>query len=257
MTGTARARVFLNGAWPPLLVLVGVVMAWQWASGDLVPTMWISDPSKVWARLAAWSRDGSLWTHSGTTLLTAAAGYAAGATLGIAIGLALGVFPRLRSALAPILDGLYCLPKIALLPLFVVLLGVDVASKVVLVASVVVFLLIGSTVDGVRNVEPAFIDTLRVMGASRGEIVRKLVVPAARPWIYVGLRTAVSYAFTTAIVGELLSSNRGLGFLIESSAARFDATGVFASVVVIVILSVAMTEGLTAFERRAGTGHVR
>jgi NitT/TauT family transport system permease protein len=252
MIGVRAAGRMAKSTWPSVALVIAVLAAWQWASGRWIPAMWVSDPARVADRLATWSRDGTLWTNSGTTLLTTALGYAIGAAIGIAIGLVLGLFPRLRSAVSPIVDGLFCLPKIALLPLLVVLLGVDMSSKVVLVASVVVFLLLASTVDGVRNVELAFVDTLAVMGATRGEIVRKLIVPAARPWIYVGLRGAVSYAFTTAIVGELLSSNRGLGFLIESSAARFDATGVFAAVVIVVVLSVAMTEGLTAFERRSG-----
>jgi NitT/TauT family transport system permease protein len=237
-----------------VLVLIG---AWYGASGPLVPAMWVSDPLRVAARLAEWSGDGTLWRNVGTTLATMAMGYLLGATVGIAGGFALGVLPRLHAALSPVIDGLFCLPKIALLPLLVVILGVDVGSKVVLVASVVVFLLIAATLDGVRYVDPASVDTLTVMGASRGELLRKLILPASRPWIYVGLRNAVSYAFTTTIVGELLSSNRGLGFLIESSAARFDATGVFAAVTVVVGCSVLMTEGLGRLERsgrRRGRG---
>ncbi len=236
--------------WAPACgVVLLLVAAWQAASGPLVPAMWISDPVRVIGRLAEWSGDGTLWQNIGTTLATMAMGYLLGSALGIAAGFALGAMPRFHAALRPVLDGLFCLPKIALLPLFVVLLGIDVGSKVVLVASVVVFLLMAATLDGMKQVDPAFVDTLTVMGASRGEVLRMLVVPASRPWIYVGLRNAVSYAFTTTIVGELLSSNRGLGFLIESSAARFDATGVFAAVTVVVVCSVLMTEGLGGLER--------
>lgn len=240
--------------WPGASLLAALVVAWQLASGPLVPAMWVSDPLRIAGRLVEWMADGSLAGHVGTTLATMAMGYGAGAVVGIAAGFALAAMPRLHAAVRPVIDGLFCLPKIALLPLLVVLLGVDVASKVVLVASVVVFLAMAATIDGVRHVEPALIDTLAVMGASRSELLWKLSAPAARPWIYVGLRNAVSYAFTTTIVGELLSSNRGLGFLIESSAARFDATGVFAAVVVVVVFSVAMTEGLMAIERRGTRG---
>jgi NitT/TauT family transport system permease protein len=237
--------------WIPALALFGgFILLWSLASGSMVPAMWISDPAKVAMRLQEWSADGTLWRNTGISLVTMALGYALGAAAGIGLGLALGLMPRVYAIVSPIVDALFCLPKIALLPLFVVFLGVDMDSKVVLVASVVVFLLMASTLDGVRDVDPAFVDTLTVMGASRGEVLAKLVVPSARSWIYVGLRNAVSYAFTTTIVGELLSSNRGLGFLIESSAARFDATGVFAAVTVVVAVSVLMTEGLGLLERR-------
>ncbi len=245
----AAAR-FVGRAWPGAALLVALLLAWQWTSGPLVPAMWVSDPARVGERLVEWAGDGSLAHHVGVTLATMAMGYVLGAAVGIAGGFALAALPRLHAAVSPVVDGLFCLPKIALLPLFVVLFGIDVGSKVLLVASVVVFLALAATIDGVRNVEPAFVDTLAVMGASRREVLWKLSAPAARPWIHVGLRNAVSYAFTTTIVGELLSSNQGLGFLIESSAARFDATGVFAAVVVVVVCSVAMTEGLLAIERR-------
>jgi NitT/TauT family transport system permease protein len=238
---------------PGVAVLVVLAVVWQLASGPLVPAMWVSDPARVATRLAEWTVDRSLPHHVGVTLATMAMGYVLGAAVGIGAGFALAAMPRLHAAVRPVVDGLFCLPKIALLPLFVVLLGIDVGSKVVLVASVVVFLAMAATIDGVRNVDPAFVDTLAVMGASRREVLWKLSAPAARPWIYVGLRNAVSYAFTTTIVGELLGSNQGLGFLIESSAARFDATGVFAAVAVVVACSIAMTEGLGALERR-GTG---
>jgi NitT/TauT family transport system permease protein len=105
--------------------------------------------------------------------------------------------------------------------------------------------------DGVRDVDPELIDALQLMRARRDEPILKVVLPSSLPWIYNGLRVAVSYALTTAVVGELLSSNRGIGFLIESSAARFDSTGVFAAVLVLVALSVLVTEVLTRLERRA------
>ena len=86
------------------------------------------------------------------------------------------------------------------------------------------------------------------MGATQAETLRKVFVPATLPWIYTGLRVAVGYALTTTVVGEVLSSNRGLGFLIESSAGRFNSAGVFAAVVVLVALSLVITATLTRME---------
>lgn len=231
-------------------IFVALLVVWQLVSGPLISKFWISDPVDIGAALWVWIADGSIWQHVGATLLTMALGYGLGGLLGIALGFLLGTFPRALDVVSPVLTGLFCLPKVALLPLFVIFLGLGIASKVVLVMSVVVFLTLYSTVDGVRDVDRDLIDGLRLMGATRWEILTKAVIPAALPWVYTGLRISVSYALTTTVVGELLSSNKGIGFLIESSANRFNAAAVFAAVVVLVVVSVTITEALIALERR-------
>ncbi len=231
-------------------VFAVLLVAWQLASGPLIPKFWISDPVAIGHALWTWVADGSIWSHVGATLLTMILGYGIGSLAGIALGFVLGTFPRALDMAAPVLTGLFCLPKVALLPLFVIALGIGIASKVALVATVVVFLTLYSTIDGVRDVDRDLIDSLRLMGATRWEILTKVVVPSALPWVYTGLRIAVSYALTTTVVGELLSSNRGIGFLIESAANRFNSAGVFAAVLVLVLVSVLITELLVAIERR-------
>jgi NitT/TauT family transport system permease protein len=154
----------------------------------------------------------------------------------------------LRRIVMPFVSGLYALPKIALAPLLVILLGVDIGSKIALVAVTTVFLLFYSTLDGIRDVDKDLLQTVRLMGASNSEVVRKVLIPATLPWIFTGMRVAVRYSFTAAVVGELIAANRGIGYLIEANAGLYNATGVFAGVFVIVLLSVAMTELLTRAE---------
>jgi NitT/TauT family transport system permease protein len=233
-----------------VLIFVALLVAWQLAAGPLIPKFWISDPVAIGGALWSWIADGSIWQHVGATLLTMVLGYGLGSLLGIALGFLLGTFPRALDVVSPVLTGLFCLPKVALLPLFVIFLGLGIASKVVLVMSVVVFLTLYSTIDGVRDVDRDLIDGLRLMGATRLEILTKVVIPSALPWVYTGLRVSVSYALTTTVVGELLSSNKGIGFLIESSANRFNSAAVFAAVFVLVAVSVTITELLVAVERR-------
>jgi NitT/TauT family transport system permease protein len=233
-----------------LLMFALLLVAWQLASGPLISRFWISDPIAIGNALWLWIADGSIWLHVGATLLTMALGYGLGGLLGIALGFLLASVPRVLDAVSPVLTGLFCLPKVALLPLYVIFLGIGIASKVVLVMSVVVFLTLYSTIDGVRDVDPDLINSLRLMGASRFEILAKVIVPSTLPWVFTGLRIAVSYALTTTVVGELLSSNSGIGFLIESSAARFNSASVFAAVTVLVAVSVTITEILIALERR-------
>ena len=150
----------------------------------------------------------------------------------------------------PLLAGFYALPKIALAPLFVILLGVDNASKVALVAVTVFFLVLTSTIEGVREVDRDMVNALVLMGATRMEIIRKVLIWAALPWIFTGMRIAVRYAFTATLLAELIAANRGLGFLIELNSGNFNTTGAYAAIVVIVICSVLLTELLSRLESR-------
>jgi NitT/TauT family transport system permease protein len=118
----------------------------------------------------------------------------------------------------------------------------------------VFFLVLTATLDGVRNVDRDLARTLVLMGATRGEIVRKVLVPAALPWIFTGMRIAVRYAFTNTLLAELIASNRGIGSLIEYYSGTFDAAGAYAAILVLVICSVGLTELLSRIEARMARG---
>jgi sulfonate transport system permease protein len=129
-------------------------------------------------------------------------------------------------------------------------LGVDHASKIALVAVTVLFLVLFATIDGVRAVDRSVINALVLMGATRTEIIRKVLLWAALPWIFTGMRIAVRYAFTTTLLAELIAANRGLGFLIELNSGNFNTTGAYAAIVVVIICSVVLTELLSVWEKR-------
>jgi NitT/TauT family transport system permease protein len=233
------------------VIVVAFLLAWELASGTLVSKFWISSPSAVGAMLWRWVGDGTLWRHLYATLLAMGLGYAIGCAGGIAAGLLLGFLPRVQRTLMPFLTGLYALPKIALAPLFVIMLGIDIASKVALVAITVFFLLLYNTLDGVRNVDRDLVQSLELMGATRRETATWVLIPATLSWIFTGMRIAVRYALTAAILGEIIAANRGVGYLIESYAGQYNSTGVFAAVLVLVACCVVLTELLT----RAETAH--
>lgn len=237
-----------------LLILAVALVAWELASGRLVSRFWLSSPSGILATLWKWILDGSLWRHFQATLLAMGLGYVIGCCAGIGAGLLLGFLPRVQRVLTPYLSGLFALPKIALAPLLVILLGIDIPSKVALVAVTVVFLLLYSTLDGIRDVDRDLVQALTLMGATRREIVRKVLLPATLPWIFTGMRIAVRYALTAAILGEMIAANRGVGYLIEANAGLYNSTGVFAAVFVLVIFSVTVTELLTRAESSTSRG---
>lgn len=232
-----------------LLLALVLLAAWQFQpSADL--RFWMSGPIEIVARLYEWIGDGSLWQNVGATLLAMALGYALGTTTGIALGLLFGLMPRVYRVLSPYIAALYAMPKIALAPLFVIVFGIGLQSKVALVALTVFFLVLNSTLDGVRNVDRDLSRALMLMGATRLEVIRKVLVPATLPWIFTGMRIAVRYAFTNTLLAELIASNSGIGFMIEYYSGIFDATGTYAAILVLVIMSVSLTEVLTQIENR-------
>jgi NitT/TauT family transport system permease protein len=252
--GAARTTLWRN----PLVVqlvrvlIVGAVLAaWQLASGRVIAQFWISSPELIGARLLEWLRSGYLAFNLWITLQEMFWGFLWGALAGVAAGFLLGRNPLLGDLLDPIVTALYSLPKIALAPLFVLWLGIGMLMKVVLVATLVFFLVFWNTYAGVRDVDPELVDVLRVIGARRHHVLLKVVLPGALSWIYVGLKLAIPYALIGAVVGELISSNRGLGYVISSSAGQFDTAGLFAGLVVLMAISTILNSILNRTE-----GHV-
>ena len=239
-----------------LLLALIILAAWEYQpSANL--RFWMSGPVEIVARLGRWLVEGSLWGNVGSTLLAMSLGYVIGTSVGIVLGLTFGLMPRLHRVLSPYITAIYAMPKIALAPLFVIVLGIGIESKVALVAITVFFLVLNSTLDGVRNVDRDLVRALSQMGATRPEVIVKVLVPATLPWIFTGMRIAVRYAFTNTLLAELIASNSGIGFMIEYYSGVFDATGTYAAILVLVIMSVGLTELLTLIEVRMSHTHSR
>jgi NitT/TauT family transport system permease protein len=238
-TGTSIAR---------LVIFAVLLLVWQFAPVSKQIKFWLSSPSQILETLWGWIRDGSLWGHLGATLSVMTTGYILGCMAGIGLGVLFGFLPRVYRVLQPYLTAFYALPKVALAPLFIILLGIGMSSKVALVAITVFFLLLNNTIDGIRDVDKDLVQALRLMGATHIEILTKILLPSALPWIFAGARIAVRYAFTSTLLAELIAANRGLGFLIEYNSGNFNATGTYAAVVVLVIFSVSLTEVLTRLQ---------
>lgn len=241
-----------------VVVLAAALAVWQFIAGALDVEFFISKPTEIWAQLQDWVTTGYLWDNLGVTLQATLYGFLLGAVAGIAVGFLLGLIRLLGKLLDPFITAVYSLPKLALAPLFVLWFGIDLEMKVVLTAVIVFFLVFWNTYAGVRETDEELVDVLRVMGAKRRDMIRKVVLPGSLTYIYVGLKLAIPYALTGAVVGELIASNRGLGYILMSAAGAFNTAGVMAALVVLMLIATLMnallnlTEGHVMRWKRAG-----
>jgi NitT/TauT family transport system permease protein len=241
-----------------VLLLATVLVVWQIISQQLEIEFFISLPTEIWTQLWEWIASGYLWDNLWVTLQATFWGFLLGAAAGIVAGFLLGLIDILGRLLDPFITAVYSLPKLALAPLFVLWFGIGLEMKVVLTATIVFFLVFWNTYTGVRETDDELVDVLRVMGAHRRDVIRKVVLPGSLTYIYVGLKLAIPYALVGAVVGELIASNRGLGYMLMSAAGAFNTAGIMAALVVLMLIATGMnavlnlTEGHVMRWKRAG-----
>ena len=235
-----------------LQILFAVVSLglWEWGSGRWFSGFWVSSPSEIVSTLWAMTADGRMVSAVWATVGVAVAGFASGTVLGMGLGILLGLNPIVARVLDPYLVGLYSLPRVALVPLFVLWLGIGFEMKVAFTALLVFFPIFMNTLSGIRSVDADLIDVIKVMGASRWNAVAKVFVPSALSWVFAGLRISAPFALIGAVVAEMFSSNRGLGYLISLSASQFDTAGLFATLVVTTILGLLLDAAVVLIGRR-------
>lgn len=233
------------------LLLVAVWLAsWELASGRLVAEFWISRPSEIAKELWSWISSGLIVGHLLSTVQAMALGFAIGSVTAISTGFVLGRSPRLSRIMDPFITAVYSLPKIALAPLFILWFGIGMASKVALSALIVYFLVFYNTFNGVRSVDQDLLDTVALMGASRRQLLVRVILPSSAIWIFAGLQIAVPYALIGAVVGEIIASNQGLGFLLRRSTGTFNTSGTFAALAVLMVVALAVNMAVTRLGAR-------
>ncbi|MBX9739556.1 MAG: ABC transporter permease [Beijerinckiaceae bacterium] len=231
------------------LAIVAVLGVWEILSRTVIDPFWMSRPSLVGARLWQLAVSGDLLWHTQTTVWQALLGLVMGLVAGVAGGVLLTRYPRMASALNPIVMGLYSLPRIALAPLFIIWFGIGLLSKVMMVFSFVVFIFLLNTAQGLRAVDPDLVDLMRSMRAKPSFIARRVQFPSIVPWLINGARISIGLALIGSVLGELLGSNRGLGWYVEHSGGRLDTTGVFAGLVALMAVAIALNSIIDLVER--------
>ena len=233
------------------LLVLGFFGLWEAGSrlGWLDP-IFFGRPSAVFVDLWDLISGGTIFYHAWVTLEEALIGFGLGAVLGMLLAFALAASPFWAQVLDPIIFLLYGIPRIALAPLFILWFGLGVASKVVFAFVLVLFLVFFNTFAGLKGVDQDMVNAVKVMGASRGQLLVKVIFPAISPWVMAGLKSGVGMSLLGAIVGEYVGGNAGLGWMINSAAGLFETTRVFSTLIALGLLVLGVNEVLNRLERR-------
>ena len=235
-----------------LALLPGIVLLlfWQWASGRLIRTIYISRPTDVVVRLYQAFATGEILPDLATTAEELVVGYGVGVALGVLGGYVLGRMPRMAAVFEPYVMAFYGIPKIALAPLFIIWFGIGIWSKVALAATMVFFLVFYNVYMGMRSVDRELVNLTMLMGASESQLSRHVYLPAAAPFVIMGMRMAIPYSVIGVIVGEFTSSVQGLGLFISQASSNYDPAGVFAGITILLVFVVVANAGATRLEKR-------
>jgi NitT/TauT family transport system permease protein len=236
-------------------VFIFVFGGWQlFTSLNIVDPFFFGQPSGVIHKIGFWAQNGtrfgSLWLQIWTTMEEALLGFLIGVACGIVVGVLLGQVRFLSDVLSPYIKAVNALPRIVLGSIFLIVLGLGMSSKVVLAAFLVFFVVFFNAYQGVREVDGNLVNNARILGASRLQVVRNVVVPSALTWIIASLHVAFGFAVIGAIVGEFIGAQHGLGVVIADSQNNFDADGIFAGMLIIGVIALVAEWLIGLLERR-------
>lgn len=221
------------------LEVLALLAVWEFVTTYLriLPASFLPSPSDVWEAMIELFSTGTIWGHIWFTMQNFLVGFALAVVVGIPVGLLMGGSDLAEMFLAPPMWALYSVPRIALAPIFVIAFGLGAASKIAVVFTMATFPILINTMQGVKSVPPNLIQVSQVYGFNRAQIMRKVVLPALLPYIFVGLRIAVAGAIAGTLVGEFIGSLEGLGLLLGRASFSFDMARALAIVIIVVIIA--------------------
>lgn len=241
----------MGGRWAGAGVLVVLFASWELlARLGWIPTLFFPAPSAVLRALASSVARGEISADLAATLGRAVPGLAIGAFLGLAIGLAMGCSERLHRALDPIVAALHPIPKIAVLPLFMIFLGIGESSKIAVVAVTVFFPMLINTIVGVQEISPLYYDVARNYGATPRKLLTRVILPGSLPMTLSGFRLAANVALIVTIAVEMIAAEQGLGSLVWMSWETMRIELLYAALVILALLGISLNAGLRLLHRR-------
>lgn len=229
--------------------LILVLAAWEWY-GRRVDPIFLSSPVAI--ANAAWAMllSGELPLAFAASMSHFAVGFLAGTAAGVVIGFLMGRYRSAEWLLDPHVNAFYATPGTAILPLLMIWFGLGVTVKIVIVFAFTVFPVLINTFMGVREISAAHVDVARAFGARERQVVAKVLIPAALPFIATGVRLAVGRAIVGMIAGEFFTAMSGFGQIIVASANAYDTDRVFVPIITIALIGVGLTKVVERVEGR-------
>ena len=233
-----------------LLLLIAVFVLWDVLTRtEILPPFFFGEPLVVLQRVWEWFSGGTIYRHLGVTLLETILAFVIGTIAGRVFGLWLALSNTASALLDPYIKAFNSMPRVILAPIFAVWFGLGIWSKVLLGVTLVFFIVFFSVYHGVREVNPVLVANARMLGASRGQLLRYVYVPSATAWVFSSLHAAVGMAFVGAVIGEYLGSASGVGYLILQAEGVFDINTVFAGVLVLTVCALSLDRLVSLAER--------
>ncbi|MEP5154323.1 ABC transporter permease [Planktotalea sp.] len=237
--------------WVGVAVFVSLILFAEWGTrAGWISALTMPKPSDVLATFGELYDSGLLFKHLGPSLSRLFIGAFLGASVGVSVGVLIGLFSYMRSGLIPLVAAIFPIPKIALLPLFVIWFGIGEGSKYALIAFGTFTPTVVATYGAVDNVDRTLIRMGQSFGLSWWSIVRKIVLPGAMPGILSGLRISLAIAIILLVAAEMLGAEYGIGAYILEAGSLYDLERLFAGVVILSLLGVISSGIISMIERR-------
>lgn len=234
-----------------LAIGAAILAFWQLSwSFALIDPIIARSPAQVGSALVQIVADGTLWPSLYATMEATLIAFVLASAIGVVVGIGFGLFPRVEEVFQPYINAINTMPRIAFAPVFTLYFGIGQEAKVALAFSIVVFMVMISARAGIQTVDRDIITMARLMGTRRIEMFTKILLPAATPSIFAGLKLGIVYALFGVITSEILSSRVGLGHLISRYAGVFQLESMYAVIVVMTVAAAFLNGLMTLAEKR-------
>ncbi|WP_409258942.1 taurine ABC transporter permease TauC [Pseudomonas kielensis] len=253
-------RRHLGTRWISVLTLVSLITLW-WAvtATGLIEPLFLPPPSAVlqkgWLLATSGYMDATLWQHLGASLERIGLGLGFAVLTAVPVGIAIGHNRIARGVLDPLIEFYRPIPPLAYLPLIVIWCGIGELSKVLLIYLAIFAPIAIATATGVRTVDPTKLRAAQSLGATRGQLIRHVILPSALPDILTGVRIGLGVGWSTLVAAELIAATSGLGFMVQSAAQFLVTDVVVLGILVIALIAFAMEMGLRALQRKLVPWH--
>lgn len=237
--------------WVAPLLALALFGLWEVAARrQWIPTLFYPAPSHIAATLGAMFESGELTKHLAATLGRMAVAFVWGGSVGLFLGLALGWWPKLRAVVDPFISAIHPVPRLALLPLILLLFGISFFSKTLVVAIATFFPMVINSMAGVSQIDPDYYDVAKLYRVSRRKVFWRVVLPGSLPLVLTGARLAAVRALGATIGLELITAQRGLGSMLFFAWQTYRTEELFATIFLIAALGYTFRSGLEALTRR-------